>query len=334
MTLRVMRYRPDRCEAFDARPEDLAGVLEPGAVVWVDAHGVSDHDALTRLGEAFGVHPLALADIANVGQRPKAEAYGGALFAVTRMARLTDAGAPDVEQVSLWASDGLVVTVQERAGDCLDPIRARIRTEGSRLRRSGAGYLAVMVLDAITDGYFPVLEAYGERLEEIERRLLERPDQSLLHEIFAAKRDLMAVRRSIWPQREMLASLMREGHPLIEPPVAPYLRDVADHVIQIVDITETYRELAQSYIDVYLSSVANRTNEVMRVLTVVATIFIPITFVAGVYGMNFDTSSPANMPELSWRFGYLFFWGVCAAIAAAMLLVARRLGWLGSRARG
>lgn len=333
--IRQMRYDEAAVEEIDVSAvKDLKGAVQPGKLVWIDVQGLADHDAIRTIGEIFNIHPLALADVVNVGQRPKAESYGSDLFIVTRMVRILDSGDPDWEQVSLFAGSGFVITFQERHGDCLDPLRGRIRTPGSRIRGSDEGYLSCMVIDAIVDGFFPVLEHFGERLEEIERELIRQPSSALLEEIFHAKRDLMTLRRAIWPQREFLTRLLRDGHPKFDPPTIPFLRDVYDHAVHIVDVTETYRELTQSYIDVYLSSIANRTNEVMRVLTVMATIFIPLTFVAGVFGMNFDTSHPTNMPELSWRYGYIAFWIVSLMIAAGMLILARRLGWLGGRDGG
>lgn len=328
-SIRVMRYDPAGAEEFDARSDDLASIIQPGKVAWIDVQGLGDESLLRRLAEVFGIHPLALADIVNIGQRPKSEDYDGRLFVVVRMVRMPAPDTPDWEQVSLWAGPGFVVTFQEKPGDCLDPLRGRIRTDGSRLRSSDAGYLATMVVDAIVDAYFPALESFGEHLDTIERRLIDRPDADLLTTIFHTKRELMGFRRAIWPQRETLTRLLRDGHPLITPATTPYLRDVYDHAVHLADVTETYRELAQSYIDVYLSSVAHRTNETMRVLTVLATIFIPLTFVAGVFGMNFDTSHPLNMPELGWRFGYPAFWVFCVVLAGSMLYVARRAGWIG-----
>lgn len=330
--IHVMRFDQSSVDEFCLEsPDQLEGLVEPGKVVWVDAQGLGDEAVIRRIGQVFQVHPLTLADIVNTGQRPKAEEQDAALFIVTRMVRILESGAPDLEQVSMYAGNGFVVTFQERYGDCLDPLRERIRTAGTKLRTGDAGFLACMVLDAIVDNFFPVLEHFGERLEAIEHQLIASPGDDLLKAIFDAKRDMMALRRAIWPQREFLTRLLRDGHPLFESATMPYWRDVYDHAVHVVDVTETYRELAQSYIDVYLSSIANRTNEVMRVLTLMATIFIPLTFIAGVYGMNFDTKHATNMPELHWKYGYLGFWALCIAITTSMLIAARRMGWLGGK---
>ncbi len=315
-----------------ASPSEARAAVRPGAVAWIDVHGLGDEAVLRGLGEAFEIHPLALADVANTGQRPKADTYEELLFCVLRMATLgADDGECHWEQVSLCLGEGFLVSFQERPGDCFEPLRNRLRQGRKTFRESGTDYLACMVIDAIVDGYFPVLEAFGERLEAIEERVLERPDQEVLSEIYRVKRDLMAFRRAAWPLRDVLSHLLRDGHPRLTETVLPYLRDVADHVAQVVDVVENYRELAGSFVDVYLSSVSHRTNEVMRVLTVIATIFIPLTFIAGIYGMNFDTSAPTNLPELGWRYGYIAFWAVSLAVTAALLLLFRRLGWLGGK---
>ena len=298
----------------------------PGQVTWIDVQGLGDGAVVQALGEAFGLHDLAVADVVHVGQRPKAERYGDTLFVVVRMTTLEE-GRFAFEQVALFLAGGAVLTFQERPGDCLDPLRARIRGGTKRLRANGPAYLAVMVLDAIVDGYFPVLEGFGEELEALETEVLEAPTPAVLERVYRAKRDLLAFRRAVWPLREACSQLLRDED--LPDATQPYLRDVADHVSQVADILETYRELAGSFVDVYLSAVSQRTNETMRVLTVIATIFIPLTFVAGIYGMNFDTSQPGNLPELGWPYAYVAFWVVCAAITAGLLVLFRRLGWLG-----
>lgn len=308
--------------------EDLASLLKPGKVTWLDARGVMGGPLLESIGQVFGLHPLALADVANVGQRPKVEDYDDTLFCVLNMATVSDEGV-QWEQVSLFLGRHFVLTFQEGEGDCLTPLRERIRTSRGKVRSSGCDYLAVMVIDAIVDGYFPVLERYGEVLEDIEEEILFSPSRDDLQDIYRIKRELLAFRRAAWPLRDTLASLLRDRHALLSKPTLPYLRDATDHVFQVVDVIETYRETTASFVDVYLSSVSHRTNEVMRFLTVIASIFIPLTFIAGVYGMNFDTRFPLNMPELEWRFGYIGFWALCGAVAGSLLLMFRRLGWLG-----
>lgn len=330
--IRVMSYNVTQLDERPVEsPEDVKPWLRDGYTTWVDVEGLGDESKLQRLGDMFGVHPLALADVVNVGQRPKAEEYGDQLFIVTRMTHKPNPDEPFIqEQFSLFIGKGYVLSFGEVPGDCLDPLRERIRHGKSQLRDGGAEYLACMILDAIVDGYFPLLEELGERLETIEQSVIARPGRDTLVELFRLKREMMATRRSVWPQRELLTSLLRDGHPLMGKAVTPYLRDAYDHAAHIVDILESYRELAQSLVDVYLSSVSNRINEVMRVLTVLASIFIPLTFLCGVYGMNFDTSiSPWNMPELKWKYGYVAFWIASVVLAVGSLVLFRRLGWLG-----
>jgi magnesium transporter len=312
-------------------PKDARDAVRPGLVTWVDVVGIGDEATLRELGERFGVHPLALSDVANVGQRPKADPYGETLFCIVRMATHEGAGEFSWEQFSMFLGEGFVLTFQENPGDCLDPLRERIRRGQRSLRDSGPDFLATMLLDAIVDGYFPILESYAERLEAIETRVVESPERGVLSEIYRMKRDLMSFRRAAWPLRDVLNHLLRDGHLRLSPAVAPYLRDAADHVTQAVEVLESYRELTGSFVDVYLSSIANRTNDAMRVLTVISTIFIPLTFLAGVYGMNFDRSEPGNMPELGWPYGYLAFWAVSIALGGLLLLLFRRLGWLARR---
>ncbi len=294
-----------------------------GRITWIDIQGLRDTETLERIRDLAQIHPLAFADIMNLGQRPKADDYDDALFVALRMATMPD-GALRWEQVSVFARARLVVSVQERSGDCLEPLRDRLR-QGRRTIRSSAGdYLMAMIVDAIVDGYFPLIDAFGERLEEIEEVVIDRPDRTILSEIFRIKRELLLFRRAVWPLRDALSGLLRDDDsPILLPQTRPYLRDTLDHVMQVFDIVETYREMSASFIDIYLSSVANRTNEVMRVLTVVAAIFVPITFIAGVYGMNFD-----HMPELHWKHGYAMFWILVALLTMALLGLFYRLGWL------
>lgn len=332
--IRAMSYGADSLDERDvATPESARAAVGKDAVTWIDVAGLGDEATLRGLGDAFEIHPLALSDVVHTGQRPKAESYGDTLFCVARMATHEADGEFTWEQMSLFLGENFVLTFQETPGDCLESLRERIRRGQKALRSSGPDYLAAMILDGIVDGYFPILESYGERLEAIEERVIERPDPRVLGEIYRMKRDLMTFRRAAWPLRDVLNHLLRDGHARLSPALAPYLRDAADHVAQVVDVVESYRELVGSFVDVYLSSVSNRTNEVMRVLTVISTIFIPLTFLAGVYGMNFDRGVPGNMPELGWPFGYVGFWAVSVALGIVLLVVFRRLGWLGGGRR-
>ena len=333
--VRVVRFTPDEIEERDLSSEDVGTLRDrpPGQTMWIDVQGLRDHELIRQIGAELGLHHLLLADAVNVGQRPKVEDYGSVLFVIIRLAQREPEHGFAWEQMAIAIGDGFVATFQETPGDCLDPLRERLRQGKQALRTHGAGFLGCMIVDGVVDGYFPALEGIGEELEKMEDEIIDKPSRAALRGIYALKRELMSMRRATWPLREALSHLMRDGHPLLEEDVKPYLRDAADHVIQIVDIIETYRELAASFIDVYLSSLSNRTNQVMRLLTVVSSIFIPLTFLAGVYGMNFDTSRPGNMPELGWAHGYGAFWAVSIALALTMLAIFWRLGWLGGIGR-
>ncbi len=281
----------------------------------------------------FNLHGLALEDVVNVHQRPKVEEYADHAFIVTRMIQ---AGLPPTtEQVSMFLGEGFLLTFQERPGDCFDPVRARLRSSRGQIRDRQADYLAYALLDAVIDGYFPVLETLGERLEVLEDAVTAEPPEAEATQIHEIKRELLLLRRAVWPQREMVNALTRETSPYVTDQTRLYLRDCYDHTIQLMDIVETYREIATGLVDIYLSSVSTRLNEIMKVLTIIATIFIPLGFVAGLYGMNFDASaSPWNMPELRWYWGYPVALGVMAAAALGMLYYFYRKGWiLGGRGK-
>ncbi len=267
----------------------------------------------------------------QLGQRPKLEPYtaeGGRpphLLLIVRMLQHTKAGL-ESEQISMFVGQEIVITIQESPGDIWDPIRARIEKAGSRLREHDASYLAYTLIDAIVDHCFPVLEHYGDRLEELEDLVLEHPDRSTIQEVHAVKRELLLLRRAIWPMREVVNAMQREPHECVSETTRTYLRDVYDHLIQIMDIIETYREVGTSLTETYMTSMSNRMSEVMKVLTIIGTIFIPLTFLAGVYGMNM------HIPENQWIGSYPIFWGVCITLAGGMLIwFRRRGGWLSGR---
>jgi magnesium transporter len=326
--IRILAYGPDGVQETEVEdPAEIRGHLDGKPVVWVNVDGLGDAEVLKALGEAFGIHKLALEDVVNVHQRDKVEPYEEHLFIVARMANLPE-DTLATEQVSLFLGANYVVTFQEREGDCLDPVRDRIRQGKGRIRKAGPDYLAYAILDAIVDHYFPILEAYGERLDHLEDEIMEEPTRATLARVHRTKRELLSLRRAAWPKREALSTLLREPSPLVSPETGVYLRDCYDHAVQILDITETYRELGSGLVDAYLSNVSNRMNEIMQVLTIIATIFIPLTFLAGIYGMNFS-----YMPETQWRWGYFAAIGVMAAIAVGLVLFFRRRGWLGGRRR-
>ncbi|MGB2821194.1 MAG: magnesium/cobalt transporter CorA [Phycisphaerae bacterium] len=327
--VRMIAYGPDTCDEQEVT--DLASLRQAvgkAPVTWVNVDGLGDAKPISTIGEVFGLHPLALEDVVNVPQRAKVEQYGETLFVVTRMALLGER--LDTEQISLFLGKGFVLTFQERAGDCLDPVRDRIRKGMGRIRRAGADYLAYAILDAVVDGYFPVLEQYGERLEDLEDQIAGKPAPSMIGRIHDAKRDLLALRRAIWPQREATSALLREELDLIGETTRMYLRDCYDHVVQIIDMVETYREMTSGLLDAYQTNISNRMNEIMKVLTIIATIFIPLGFLAGIWGMNFNAEKSFwNMPLLSQPWGYRLALGLMLAIALTMLALFWRKGWLG-----
>lgn len=313
-----------------ATPEDCVPYIDSESVSWVDLQGLGSEEVLQRLGTVFGLHPLALEDIVNVPQRPKIEEYDDQLLIITRMVMPSRHGSGCItEQVSFVLGKHYVLTVQEEPErDTFRPVRDRIRTSKGTIRKRGADYLAYSLIDTIIDGFFPVLEAYGEQIEELEDEVVQNPNRETLEKIHALKRELLNLRRAIWPQRDALNSLIRDGNELISEEVRIYLRDCYDHAVQVLDMVETYRELAASLMDVYLSSVSNKMNEVMKLLTVISSIFIPLTFIAGVYGMNFNTDkSPFNMPELNWYYGYPLCWALMLSCAGGLVFFFWKRGW-------
>ena len=330
----VMVYGPDSCEEQEVTDlASLPGLLAKAPVTWVNVDGLGDADVIKQIGDIFGVHPLALEDVVNVPQRPKVEQYGAHLFVVIRMASLGED--LETEQISLFLGDNFVLTFQEHAGDCLDPVRHRIRKGMGRIRKAKADYLAYALLDAVIDGFFPVLEQYGERLEALEADVTAGPDSGTVSRINHAKRDLLGIRRAIWPQREATSALLREELEMISEETRPYLRDCYDHVIQLIDMVETYREIASGLVDAYQTSISNRMNEVMKVLTIIATIFIPLGFFAGLWGMNFNPDKSFwNMPLTQQPWGYRVAVGLMLLTVIGMLTFFWRKGWLGGSTSG
>jgi magnesium transporter len=326
----VIAYGPDALvEASIGNIQQLREYLSKYPVTWVNVDGLGSAETIQQIAEIFGIHPLAQEDILNLRHRPKLEEFDDQMFVVTRMAGLGEHF--EYEQLSLFLGSNYVLTLQQHPGDCLDPVRQRLRQKRGMLKTYGADYLAYVILDAIIDGYFPVLDEYGERLDALEDEILERPKQGTILKVQAAKRDMLALRRSIWPQRELLSTMVRDPSPLITERTQVYLRDAYDHAIRIMDLVDTYREISSGLTDLYMSSVSNRMNDVMKMLTVIATIFIPLTFIAGIYGMNFNTEvSPFNMPELNWYWAYPVFWVVLVTISVVSLAFFKRKGWIGS----
>jgi len=312
-------------------PEECLNYLDTESVSWVDVQGLGSKDILHRLGQTFDLHPLILEDIVNMVERPKIEDYEDQLVIIAHMVVPNhNNGSFYSEQVSLVLGKYYVLTVQEEPEhDCFDGVRMRINKNKGIIRRQNSDYLAYSLLDAIIDGFFPVLELYGERIDDLEEEVIVNPSQQTLQKIYQIRRELLQLRRAIWPQRDAINSLIRDGSELISDDVRIYLRDCYDHAVQVMDIVETYRELVAGLMDVYLSAISNKMNEIMKLLTVVSSIFIPLTFIAGVYGMNFNTEkSPHNMPELNWYWGYPLCLGAMALIATSLIYFFWRRGWL------
>lgn len=327
--IRVTRYGEETCETRELGsaaelPEILA---QSNDKLWIEVLGLGDADTLKATGEALGLHPLVLEDVVNVHQRPKVETYDNGLFIILRF--LYGDQVTDTEQLSIYLQEGRVVTFCERDPEVFARVHKRLQDRRARMRNRDSSYLAYAQMDAVVDAFFPLLEGYGERIEAMESEALDNPTPDTLVEIRANKRELLLLRRMLWPTREMLSQLLRDTNAEISEETKLFLRDCYDHSVQLIDITDGYRELSSGLMDVYLSSAGHKMNEVMRVLTVVATIFIPLTFLAGIYGMNFDgEKSPYNMPELRWQYAYPVFLVINLSIGLAMLWFFWRLGWL------
>ena len=305
--------------------EDCVSLHAPSHRTWVNVVGLGHPEVLEKLGESFGLHPLFLEDILNTEQRPKIEDMGDYVFIVLKS--LEQVGNPDgaveVEQISLVLGPDYVLAFQEREGDLFEPVEDRLRSGKGRMRKLGADYLAYALIDTIVDGYFVVLEGLGETIEFQEEKVVTSPTTQTLQVIHHMKRDLIELRRAVWPLREIIGRLERGESSLIQATTRIYLRDLYDHTIQVIDTVETLRDICSGMLDIYLSSISNRMNEVMKVLTIISTIFIPLTFLAGVYGMNFQ-----HMPELSLRWTYPVLWALMIGIAITMLAYFRRKRWL------
>jgi magnesium transporter len=327
--VQVIDYGPDRVESSVVADLDAfvaARRAEWVAVRWINVDGL-DPAVIRALAIKYSIHPLAIEDLITTNQRPKLETWErkgdreASLFLIVRMIQLVE-GQLQSEQISIFVNRDTVVTFQEQPGDIWDPIRKRVAVEGSRIRQLDASYLLYALLDAIVDHCFPVLEHYGDRLEELEDLIIRQPDRQAIQQVHQLKRDLLLLRRAVWPMREVLNGLQREPHECVRETTRMYLRDVYDHAVQVMDIVETYREVAASLSENYMASISNRVAEVTKVLTIIGTIFIPLTFLAGVYGMNMP------IPENSKEWAYPIFWVVCLVVAGGMLYWFRKRGWI------
>lgn len=330
VTVDLIRYNATELTEQNDVPVESALVHPEGAeIVWVNVNGVHDPAIVERIGRLFGLNDLNLEDILSTGQRPRVEESESYIYVVVKML-MHDPKTDElrVEQVSVVIGDRFVLTFQEHEGDVLDPVRGRIRRQSPRSRFMNSDYLAYAIIDAIVDNYFLLLETVGEKVESLEDDLVAQPMVEQLQTIHALKRELLYMRKAVWPLREAISALARSESRFVHMETRVFIRDVYEHCVQVIDTVETYRDMVSGLLDVYLSSVSNRMNEVMKVLTIIATIFIPLTFLAGVYGMNFDLESPLNMPELGLPYGYILFWVASLAMAAGLFWFFRRRRWL------
>jgi len=307
-----------------SRLEDCFGLKDTPTVSWINVDGVHDVQIINSLSSNFDLHPLVVEDIVHLNQRPKMEDFGDYIYIVFNML-IYDEDAKEIkgEQVSLILAGHFVISFQERPGDIFDVIRERLRNGKGRIRKMKADYLAYSLIDAVVDQYFVILEKIGERVEELEDSLIQSAQPATMHDIHRLKREMLFLRKSVWPLRESISGLEKLESTLIKKTTQKYLRDVYDHTIQVIDTVETFRDMLSGLHDTYLTSISNRMNEIMKVLTIFASIFIPLTFIAGIYGMNFS-----YMPELGWRWSYFGVWGLFVAVTVLMLLYFKKKKWL------
>jgi magnesium transporter len=306
--------------------EELRAIRLAYRSVWIDVTGLGSEEKLRNISQLLKLHPLAMEDVVNVHQRAKVDEFEESLFVVARMVDGDDA--TDTEQLSFFLTKQVLLSFQERPGDCWEPLRQRIRNHRGKICDSGVDYLLYALLDAVIDSYFPVMERLADEVDRIEASIIQDLNPIQMKAIHELRGQLLALRRAIRPHREMMNELIRDSLPHISEETRVHLRDCYDHVVQVIDSVDTYRELTSDMRDFYLSSVSNNMNEVMKVLTIISTIFIPLSFVAGVYGMNFSDTSPLNMPELKWYYGYPFSLTIMGLVALGMLMYFRRRRWI------
>jgi magnesium transporter len=322
----VLQYDEHSVDRFEiSNPAELRALHEEERTTWVDVQGLGDDATIRAIGDAFELHPLALEDAVNVPQRAKTELYEHHQLVIARTPQLDDGGNVRAPQVCFIIGQHYLVTFQERSYGFFDPIRKRIEAGLGAIRSGGAGYLAYALMDAMIDRYYPVAQRLSDGLEELEDLVLETPHPDVLARIRALRRQLVVLRRVAWPQREALSAMLREQTPFFDDQDQLYLRDTYDHIAQIAELIDSSREMASDLADAYLSNMSHRTNEIMKVLTLMASTFIPLTFVAGIYGMNFE-----YMPELASRYGYFVVWGLMISLATGMALYFKRRGWIGT----
>ena len=311
-------------EAVHESIDSAINAIQPGHVTWINIDGLHDVQIIETVGNHLGIHPLVLEDIVHTTQRPKVEIYDSNIYAVMKMITFNETSSEvEIEQVSLVLGKGWVLSFQEKPGDVFDAVRNRLRPPGARIRKMSADYLLYALLDVIVDYYFVTLEKIGDVMDDLEDEITDDPSKQTPLKLRDVKHNLIRVRRSTWPVRELLSQLERDESPLISKQTRPFIRDAYDHAVQVIDIVESLRDVLGSLMDLYMTGVSNRMNDIMKVLTIIGTIFIPLTFIAGIYGMNFE-----NMPELHTQNGYFISLGIMGAIALVLLFFFRKKDWL------
>jgi magnesium transporter len=322
--LTIINYGPDKMERLDdVSVAECAAFRETESVSWINLYGLHDIELVDRLGKTFQVHQLALEDVLNTSHRPKFEMYEDAALIILKMLTFDETeNSINSEQFSFVLGPRYIISFQERHGDVFNGVRERLQRKSGRIRSRGPDYLTYALIDSVVDNYFHILEKIGDHLEALEQDLIIEPTQDCLNRIYHLKNQLLALRKSIWPLREVIAEMQKEETDLIDPSTHVFLRDLYDHSIQVVDTVEIFRDTVSGLLDLYMSSVSNRMNEVMKVLTIMASIFIPLTFIAGIYGMNFE-----YMPELKWRWAYPAVWMVMGGVVVGMIIYFRKKRW-------
>jgi magnesium transporter len=321
----IMNYSSEEIEEIqNASFDDCLRARDSSKIVWINVTGIHDVNATQTLAKLFGLHPLTTEDISNTNQRPKAEEFDDYLFFALKMLTYNgETNSIEDENVSIILTKNHVISFQERQSDLLDPVRERIRLSKGKIRSEGADYLAYAIMDGVVDEYFVALEKLGDYIEQLDDEILTAPAKTHMQELHRLKREIVFLRKAVWPLREGVSAIEKSSSRLIDDSIRPFLRDLYDHTIQVIDMVETYRDIIGGMHDTFLSAISNRMNEIMKVLTIIGTIFIPLTFIVGIYGMNFE-----NMPELKWTWGYFGLWGIIVALGLTMLAIFKRHKWL------
>lgn len=310
--------------------QDIIQQKDKFSITWIDISGLSDTNMISQIGKIYGLHPLTIEDILNTEQRPKLDVFDSYIFIILRIHFYDNkTNILNYNQINLILGHNFVITIQERLSPVFNSIKDSLQNPQNLIHKKGPDYLVHALLDVSVDTYYQILEAIGDVIEKVEEKVITNPSTEVVKQIHSLKRNMIFLRKSVWPLREIISGLHHKVSSLIQESTLLYLKDVYDHIVQVIDTVETYRDLLSGIMDIYISSINNKLNEVMKVLTVFATIFIPLTFVSSLYGMNFNTEvSPFNMPELHWRYGYFFVLSIMLAIVIAMLAFFKRRKWL------